>query len=104
MKSIIIALSIVVFFSVAYAYDGWGQGKITRMRVQGGRILVNQENMINPGNCPNGDYYHLDASDTSFDRNRYATLLTAYVTGKEVWLALNGCSGGYPFISEIWVR
>lgn len=105
MKTFILVLTIVaLFFSVAYAYDGWGKGKIIGIRVQGGRVLINQESMINPGGCASLDYYHLEASESSFDRNRYATLLAAYITGREVWLALNGCESGYPFISEIWLR
>lgn len=104
MKLFILIVSIVAIFSVAYAYDGWGQGKIIGIRVQGGRVLINQESMINPGNCASFDYYHLEASESSFDRNRYATLLAAYMTGREVWLALNGCENGYPFVSEVWLR
>ncbi|MCH2160075.1 MAG: hypothetical protein MK096_15000 [Oleiphilaceae bacterium] len=95
------ALLSVVALEV-HAYDGWSQGTIDRIRIQGSRVLINQAGATNPGGCPNTDYLHLDQSDTPYSKNMFALILAAYLSGKQVSLALTGCEGGYPRITEVW--
>ncbi len=103
MKKSILVLFAILLTGNLFAYDGWSSGMITRIRIQETRILVNQENATNPGNCPSTDYLYLPQSDSAFHKNMYAALLTANTSGKQVNLALDGCSVSFPAISEVWI-
>lgn len=105
MKKWLAIVAALVVTIPAYAYDGWSTGKISKIRIQGlhGRILVNQENASNPGGCLNTDYLIMATNDNSLSKEMYSALLTAYASGKEVGLALKGCSS-YPVITEVWLK
>ena len=102
-----VIVSILLVFGVmkAFAYDGWSSGEITKIRIQPNKILITQKNASNPVPCGNAKYIFLAQGDTAYERNMFATLLTAYAAKKEVSLAISGCSEqGYPNVSEVWVK
>jgi len=105
---VLIAVVGFVYSGAIFAYDGWSVGKISKIRYQSHRILVNQVNALNPGSCDNTGYLYLSQGDSTFLKNVNAALLTAYAANRPVSLALNGCSSGgtvgYPVISEVWVH
>ncbi len=100
----VLAIIIFLFIFQVQAYDGWSTGKISKIRIQSARILIIQENATNPGDCSNTDYIHLSQGDSADLKNMFSSLLTAYAAGKTVSFALSGCSGGYPKISEVWLK
>lgn len=108
MKISIVILFATFFTSLSYAYDGWSRGSIDKIRIQGSQILITQSDATNPGKCSNTDYLYLKQDEQMHNINMFSALLTAYATGAQVQLALNGCTGdgtnGYPFISEVWVQ
>jgi len=104
MKLITFLGTAALIANSAYAYDGWSEGKIQTIRIQPTRILINQENATNPGNCPNTDYLYLPQSDSTYHKNMYSMVLTAYAANKTVMFALNGCHNDYPAISQVWGR
>ncbi|WP_299020024.1 hypothetical protein [uncultured Photobacterium sp.] len=103
MRKVLLVILSVISFQVL-AYDGWSAGKVEKIRIQSNRILITQQDASNPGNCPNTDYIYLSQGETAYHKNMISALLTAYATGNKVRLALLGCSGGYPNISEVWVE
>ena len=60
--------------------------------------------MENPDNCLYGGYLTIDRNGAHFNA-LYATLMTAYVSGKTVQLSYVGCTqgGSYPLINAIAV-
>lgn len=88
----------------ACAYDGWSVGKITSIRIQSYRILVTQAGMTNPGGCVDTSYLVIPQGDTPYLKNMYAALLTAYASGVNVQLALDGCQEDKPLVTQVWVR
>ncbi len=104
MKKIISAISLLIVCGSSVAYDGWSTGKILEVRIQSERILIRQMNASNPGECPETNYIHLSQGETAYHKNMFATLLTAYAANKEVSLAISGCNGGYPAVSQVWSK
>jgi len=97
-------MAIVIFSPLVWAYDGWSTGKVYQVRIQDGRVLINQVGALNPGKCPNTDYLYLPQGDSAYHKNMFSAVLTAYAANKTVMLALKGCANGYPLISEVWVK
>lgn len=97
--------------SFALAYDGWsGTGQIRSIRAYSGDyVLVVVDDAANPGNCSETSYIKLKQEDgNEAQKRQYSALLSAYMAGKNVSLALTGCSGGgtsgYPLIEQVWLK
>ena len=98
-------LSLILFSACSFSYDGWSTGEVTKIRVQSNKILITQKSASNPVPCDNASYIYLAQGDSAYQRNMFATLLTAYAAKREVSFAISGCSvQGYPNISEVWVK
>lgn len=95
MKEVIaiIALIFAVFYSqqFAYAYDGTIVGKVTGIRyydsTYSNRVLIQHDNMANPGNCSDTAYLFLSSTNTAFDQFN-AALMTALASGLRAQLML----------------
>ena len=108
MKTIF-ALLITLISYGAIAYDGWsGPNKVASIRVYSSTtVLITMPGANNPKGCSNTSYIKLANADTESGKRQYSALLTAYAAGKNVNLALTGCSGGgtngYPLIEQVWL-
>ena len=109
MKKIITAILMLLSVSVFAGYDGWSEGTLSSVRVQGNyeRIMLRQEGQSNPGSCSDSTYLYLKMEDSTRYDSMYSAILTGYAAKKTVKLALTGCSNGgtsgYPVITEVWV-
>ncbi|MCP4492891.1 MAG: hypothetical protein GY820_37150 [Gammaproteobacteria bacterium] len=109
MKNVLGFLILSVPFG-ALAYDGWsGQNKVSSVRVySNSAVLITMPGAINPSGCSDTSYIMLNNADTESGKRQYSSLLTAYASGKNVTLALTGCSGvgtnGYPLIEQVWLK
>jgi len=105
---IVVLLAAVSFFVVsqpAFA-SGWGSYTTT---ITGFYVYSTTNahfkvaNMENPDSCSTSGYLTLDGSAANF-KELYATLMTAYTSGKTVKVYYGGCNAsGYPLISAIAV-
>jgi len=108
MKSIFGLICISLSLSVI-AYDGWsGANKVASIRVYSAtQVLITMPGANNPKGCSDTSYIVLANADTESGKRQYSALLTAYASGKNVNLALTGCSGGgtdgYPLIEQVWL-
>ncbi|MFY8274641.1 hypothetical protein AAEU32_11015 [Pseudoalteromonas sp. SSDWG2] len=107
-KSIILLLFFVSF--ILNAYDGWsGANKVSTIRVYSGEyVLITMANANNPSQCSDSNYIMLKNTNTESGQRQYSALLSAYMAGKQVNLALTGCSqggtSGYPLIEQVWLQ
>jgi len=107
MKKMIVAIILCLFPLTSFAYDGWSEGTIKRIRYQRSRMLINQTGATNPGSCEDVSYLEFLDDGTEFANQVYAAMLTAKAAGINVRLALTGCSQGgtlgRPLITEVWL-
>lgn len=104
-------LFVILMLSIpAFAYDGWsGERKVNSVRVySASHVLITMSSPSNPSGCASTEYLVLNNADTEEGKRMYAALLSAYTTGKNVTLALTGCSGGdkagWPLIEQVWLK
>lgn len=97
--------------SVCWASDGWsGIGTISAIRVYNDDfVLVQMPGALNPGSCSTTSYMKLPQEPGNVAQIRqYTTLMSAYLNGKSVNLALTGCSSGgtegFPVIEQVWLQ
>jgi len=108
MKIIITILITFISYGVL-AYDGWsGPNKVASIRVYSSTtVLITMPGASNPKGCSDVSYIMLANADTESGKRQYSALLTAYAAGKNVNLALTGCSSGgtsgYPMIEQVWL-
>jgi hypothetical protein len=102
---------IVVFMSMhVNAYDGWsGEHLIQSVRVYpNSQVLITMTGSSNPKDCSDASYLVLNDADTESGKRQYSAILSAYAAGKNVNLALTGCSGGgtsgYRLIEQVWLK
>ena len=109
LVALFLLVVLVGFAPPLEAYDGWspasGRTKVELIRHQGWRILVRQVTSANPGGCSatNG-YMKIDDSNSEWRDQLYALVLAAHLGGKDVAFAVDGCSSGYPVITEVIVE
>ena len=106
LKKMLLGILAVAGLSFAQSYDGWSYGRVTSIRIQGMRVLVQQELQENPAPCSSDAYMVLTLSDTDpYTKAMYAALLQAYANGNDaVEIALSGCDNGWAIIQQVWVR
>ena len=105
-----ILVFILLLCTSASAYDGWsGERKVNSVRVySASHVLITVTAPNNPGECASTEYLVLNNADTEAGMRMYSALLSAYTTGKNVTLALTGCSSGdkagWPLIEQVWLK
>ena len=110
MRNLMVLMLAFFIPTVAMSYDGWsGTNQIGSIRVYSDElVLVTIPEAANPGGCSLTDYLSLANPETESGKRRYAAMLSAYVAGKSVSLALTGCSdggiSGYPLIEQVWLK
>ncbi len=103
-------LIMVMISHPVFSYDGWsGERKVNSVRVySASHVLITMSTPNNPGGCASTEYLVLNNADTEAGKRMYSALLSAYTTGKNVTLALTGCSGGdkagWPLIEQVWLK
>ncbi len=109
MKILLTLLISMISWGV-FAYDGWsGANKIGSIRVYSeAKVYITMPGAENPKECSSTNFLMLVNADTDVGKRQYSALLTAYASGKNVDLALTGCSNGgtsgYPLIEQVWLK
>lgn len=102
----VIVVSLFIIARQPASAAGWGSRVTTITGFylwDSGNAHFRVANMENPDGCVNPGYLTLDFNAPHF-KEQYATLMSAYTSGRTVQLYYRGCnSGGYPLIGAIAV-
>jgi len=113
MKKVFMVVSLIavlVFATIAFAYDGWSTGTIAGVRHRAGNVtLVIQNTPSNPCGCAGGTaYLQLNEDGSELAKRINADIAIAIATGKPISFEITGCSGGgtagYPVITASWLK
>lgn len=95
-KRVAIALSFLLLSGVAFA-QATATGKISAMYVERGGNWVRLQldtAAINPGSCPNADYYIVEFAAASNRGPMLAALYLAFAQRSTISMWISGCTAG----------